>query len=284
MLTNLDRLAIYAGTFSSFVAGRWVAAMAAAALSVRGLATALVFLKGALIRTGIGALIVGAGELVYWFTRLVQGAGGFGAAMGLLKDVASEVWGKVSLSAQASWAHVESSWAAAQATILDGFQTATDAVTDSANATLNTFEGTFLAVRAIWNALLEVFDRIGVLAINGLVTTMETGLAGITEAVNAVLTLGGCRPDWAIPGPDLSEWKSTVAGAVQLGTRAAEAYGWAFEDNPFQAPELFGGMADDARGNGRQCERWNGGAGRSRCLYQSVGCCAHRGRGQLFWR
>ena len=63
-----------------------------AALSVRGLATTLVFLRGALIRTGIGALIVGAGELVYQFTRLVSGAGGFGEAMSLLKDLAVEVW------------------------------------------------------------------------------------------------------------------------------------------------------------------------------------------------
>ena len=55
--------------------GRWVAGMAAAALSVRGLATALVVLRGALIRTGIGALIVGAGELVYQFTRLVSRCG-----------------------------------------------------------------------------------------------------------------------------------------------------------------------------------------------------------------
>ena len=66
--------------------------MAAAALSVRGLATALVLLRGALICTGIGALIVGAGELVYQFTRLVSGAGGFGEAMSLLKDLAVEVW------------------------------------------------------------------------------------------------------------------------------------------------------------------------------------------------
>ena len=60
--------------------GRWVAGLAAAALSVRGLATALVVLRGALIRTGIGALIVGAGELVYQFGRLVAGVGGFGEA------------------------------------------------------------------------------------------------------------------------------------------------------------------------------------------------------------
>ena len=76
--------------------------MAAAALSVRGLATALVVMRGALIRTGIGALIVGAGELVYQFTRLVSGAGGFGEAMWLLKDLAVEVWDRIKMGAAAA--------------------------------------------------------------------------------------------------------------------------------------------------------------------------------------
>ena len=76
----------------AFLAGRWVAGLAAAALSVRGLATALVVLRGALIRTGIGALIVGAGELVYQFGQLVRGAGGFGNALELMGDVAKAVW------------------------------------------------------------------------------------------------------------------------------------------------------------------------------------------------
>ncbi|MBZ0130607.1 MAG: phage tail tape measure protein [Rhodobacteraceae bacterium] len=92
LFDNIGRLTTYAATFAGFLAGRWVAGMAVAALSVRGLATALVLLRGALIRTGIGALIVGAGELVYQFTRLVSGAGGFGAAMGLMGDVARAVW------------------------------------------------------------------------------------------------------------------------------------------------------------------------------------------------
>lgn len=96
---NLDRLGTYAATFAAFLAGRWVAGLAVAALSVRGLATALVVLRGALIRTGIGAIIVGAGELVYQFTKLVEGAGGFGNAMGLLKDLAVEVWDRIGQAA-----------------------------------------------------------------------------------------------------------------------------------------------------------------------------------------
>ncbi|MEZ5726360.1 MAG: phage tail tape measure C-terminal domain-containing protein [Paracoccaceae bacterium] len=99
LFDQIGRLSTYAATFAAFMAGRWVAGLAAAALSVRGLATALVVLRGALIRTGIGALIVGAGELVYQFTRLVKGAGGFGNAMALMGDVAKAVWDGIKVTA-----------------------------------------------------------------------------------------------------------------------------------------------------------------------------------------
>ncbi|MAU52231.1 MAG: phage tail tape-measure protein [Roseovarius sp.] len=92
LFDNIGRLTTYAATFAAFLAGRWVAGMGAAALSVRGLATALVLVRGALIRTGIGALIVGAGELIFQFTKLVRGAGGFGAALELMGNVAKAVW------------------------------------------------------------------------------------------------------------------------------------------------------------------------------------------------
>ncbi|MCC5993894.1 MAG: phage tail tape measure protein [Rhodobacteraceae bacterium] len=101
LFDNLGRLVSIAGTFVAFMAGRWVAGLAAAALSVRGLAMALVFLRGALIRTGIGALIVGAGELVYQFGRLVSGAGGFGAALELMGTVARAVWDGMATSMSA---------------------------------------------------------------------------------------------------------------------------------------------------------------------------------------
>jgi hypothetical protein len=99
LFDNLGRLATYAATFAGVMAGRWVAGLVAAAVSVRGLATALVLLRGAIIRTGIGALIVGAGELVYQFGRLVEGAGGFGNAFALMGDVARAVWEAMKASA-----------------------------------------------------------------------------------------------------------------------------------------------------------------------------------------
>jgi hypothetical protein len=99
LLGNVGRLASTAAAFAGFLAGRWVAGLAAAALSVRGLATALVVLRGALIRTGIGALIVGAGELIFQFGRLVRGAGGFGEALELMGDVARAVWDGIKVTA-----------------------------------------------------------------------------------------------------------------------------------------------------------------------------------------
>ena len=89
---NLERLAAIGIAFAAFMAGRWVVAFVAARVATFSLATALTVLRAAIIRTGIGALIVGAGELIYWFGRLVSGAGGLGTAFELLGNVARAVW------------------------------------------------------------------------------------------------------------------------------------------------------------------------------------------------
>jgi len=62
---NLGEIASIAGAFATFFAGKFVWAMGAAVLGLRGVTTGLVALKGALIRTGVGAAIVVFGELAY---------------------------------------------------------------------------------------------------------------------------------------------------------------------------------------------------------------------------
>ena len=126
LFDQIGRLSTYAASFAGFMAGRWVAGLAAAALSVRGLATALVVLRGALIRTGIGALIVGARELVYQFTKLVKGAGGFGNAMALMGDLARAVWEGIKVTAlsfaddfRAMQSEIEAIWTRLMAFLAD---------------------------------------------------------------------------------------------------------------------------------------------------------------------
>ena len=256
VMGNLDRLAIYAGTFATFLAGRWVAAMAAAALSVRGLATTLVVLKGALIRTGIGALIVGAGELVYWFTRLASGAGGFGEAMQLLKDVAVEVWERIKMGANAAGSRATAMFYDLKADAATGMAGAIESVVAFGNTTANTFEGALLAVREIWSRLPAVIGDLVFSAANRMLDGIEAMLNGAIARIDAFT--GKIRDALAAVGIEttfgeigdisLGDIDNPFAGAsADAGSAAADAFGRAFEDNPFAAPDLsLDGIAADA--------------------------------------
>jgi ABC-type transporter Mla subunit MlaD len=261
VLANLDRLMIYAGTFASFLAGRWVAAMAAAALSVRGLATTLVVLKGALIRTGIGALIVGAGELVYWFTKLAEKTGGIGVALTLLRDVASEVWDRVAMSARAAWAGVEANWATLQAGIYGGLQGALDAVVGWADKTIGAFKGTFAAVQVIWAKLPSALGELMIQSANSVIGGVESLINGVIDRINGFIgtvnEVLAKLPDWAqgdwskidlVSNLALPDIANPLAGAAtDAGAAAAEAFQRAFEQSTISAPPVFDGMTEDAR-------------------------------------
>ncbi len=256
VLANLDRLAIYAGTFATFLAGRWAAAMAAAALSVRGLATTLVVLKGALIRTGIGALIVGAGELVYWFTRLASGAGGFGEAMRLLKDVAVEVWDRIKTGASAAGACATAMFYDLKADAATGMGGAIESVIAFGNTTANTFEGALLAVREIWSRLPAVIGDLVYAAANRMLDGIEAMLNGAIARIDAFT--GKIRDALAAVGIEttfgeigeisLGDIENPFAGAsADAGSAAADAFRRAFADNPLTAPDLgLDGIAAEA--------------------------------------
>lgn len=84
VINNLDRVLITAGAVAAFFAGKWVVSFAAARIATLSLVGSLALLKKALITTGIGAVVVAAGELVYRFVQLVNGAGSFQKAMDLV--------------------------------------------------------------------------------------------------------------------------------------------------------------------------------------------------------
>lgn len=107
---NVKRLTTYLAVAVTGFGVRYVAALVAAKVATATLAGGLLFLRAALIRTGVGALIVMAGELVYQFTRLVEGAGGFGEALTLLKNVAAEVWDRMRLGASSLGASLSATW------------------------------------------------------------------------------------------------------------------------------------------------------------------------------
>jgi len=128
LFAHIGELATIAATFAGVLGVRLVASLTAAALGVGKLALSMKVLRAAIIRTGIGALIVGAGELIYWFGRLVKGAGGFGNAMTLLKNLAVEVWDRIKLGAKslglalaAVWTTIQTGWLRMLARIQKGW-------------------------------------------------------------------------------------------------------------------------------------------------------------------
>ncbi len=88
---NLDRVAIYAATAATIIGGRYVAAIVMAKVGTLGLVGVLGLLKRALLTTGIGALVVVAGELVYRFASVTKAVGGLGKALGMVADVGFDI-------------------------------------------------------------------------------------------------------------------------------------------------------------------------------------------------
>jgi len=253
LFDNIGRLTTYAATFATLMAGRWVAGLAAAALSVRGLATALVFLRGALIRTGIGALIVGAGELVYQFTRLINGVGSFGNAMALLKDLVLEVWDRIRMGATAAGAAATALFFDIKADAASGMQSAIASVVGFGNTAANTFEGAFEAIKAIWGLLPATIGDLAFQAANSLIEGVESMLNGVVARINGFIEgintglegLGSARRITLLGDLDLGEIENRFEGAAtRASTTAAAAFDRAFEDNPLAVPDF--GLTDIA--------------------------------------
>ncbi|MGV8954613.1 MAG: tape measure protein [Cypionkella sp.] len=101
LVDNLDRGITYAATFAAYMAVQWVASLVSAAFATATLSGALAVLRGALIRTGIGALVVLAGELIFQFMKLVDETGGLGEAFGELGRRGVETWGRINSGAAA---------------------------------------------------------------------------------------------------------------------------------------------------------------------------------------
>lgn len=95
IINNLDAVIAYSAAFATLLAGKLVYGFIA---SGKAAAAFFAIVRAGMIATGIGALVVGLGTLYLGFMRLIEGAGSFGDALKLLKDAASEVFGRISIA------------------------------------------------------------------------------------------------------------------------------------------------------------------------------------------
>lgn len=252
LIGNLDRVITYIGTFLGILAGQWVARLAAAALSVQGLATALVALRVALIRTGIGALIVGVGEAIYQFGRLVSAVGSVGEAMRLLRAVASEVWDRIRLGISAVASAVSAVALDIAASAADAMQSAVDAAARGVSTIVAVFRGAVDAISAVLSELPATIGSMMSSAINiaiensqALLNTLIARLNGFLDAANQLLESTGAS--FKIPtleGLPLGASEAAPAPAMSdLAAAAKNAFRRGLEAEPIWQPSQFLGSA-----------------------------------------
>lgn len=107
---NIDRLIVYAGTAAFAFGTIYVGAMAAAAFSTGGLSGALLVLQRALLATGIGALVVIIGELVYQLIQARKASNDWGEAFSKLAGRLLEVWEGIKTGWSALVQYMQSLW------------------------------------------------------------------------------------------------------------------------------------------------------------------------------
>ena len=250
--------------FAGFMAGRWVAAFLAARVATLTLSGALTVLRGAIVRTGIGALIVLAGELIYQLMTVVQKVGGLGEAFRLVADLAAEAWNRMGLRLDAVMASISAAWEGLKATIFTLLDDTLTGVVSFGDRTIAVFQGAYDGAVAIWGSLPGAIGDFAFQAANGLISGVEAMLNGVVTRINSFI--GGLNaalellPDWAVGdgGVRIGTLDPVALGrvanpfegaATAAGTAAADAFNAAMGKTYVTAPDTgLGAMAEAARG------------------------------------
>lgn len=268
---NVARLASHAAVAATAFGVRFVGGIVAARLATMTFAGALTFLRGALIRTGIGVLIVGAGELVFWFSRLAAGVGSFGAALKLMGDLAAEVWGRIKSGVVGVGAVLATLWYDFSADSALAMQGALEAIVGWGNNAVNTFQGAYDAIKVIWGALPAAIGDFAYQAANSLIGGVEAMLNAVVSRINSFIAGMNAAlsllPEWATGGAplniglleavDLGRIENQFAGAAtRAGAAAREAFQAAFETDAISVPDL--GLEDIARAARQTADEFRG--------------------------
>jgi len=108
---EIDSLQVLVSGTAAVVAGMYIPTIVAATGTTMAWVASLITLRGALLATGIGALIVGAGTLIDFLLRLRSATGSWGEALSALGDLAAGVWEGIKTSASALVPALGAIWA-----------------------------------------------------------------------------------------------------------------------------------------------------------------------------
>jgi hypothetical protein len=214
LVNNLDRLAVYAGVAVTAFGTYYVGALVAARIATFSLAGSLTLLRTALIRTGIGALVVIAGELVLRFMRLMESAGGFGAALGLLKNVAVEVFDRIKIAFFVVPAAIRAGSASMNSFFLGNLASMAGAFADFTNSVAEGLNGLFgTDLTGIGNSLAGAIRQESLIARSSARTAHEAMTTLAQAAVAPLESLNALRAG-VTAASDAVDVADTGAGAL----------------------------------------------------------------------
>lgn len=224
----------------------------------------LITLRGALIASGIGILIVGAGYLIGKFLDLVQATGGWGNALKLLGEVAAGVWSGIVTSSSAIVPGLQATWLTVQAGFLSMLEAMAKKWADFLHGiaeSLRGVEGFEFAFEYLGNQAILAGSKVyelgaavdqvkdsadrakksaGDLVVEGFDAAKEAAKK-LTDAVSGVGDSNGAAADSANDlNAALGKLKKPTKGAgkeLEDAKAAAEAFAKALKDAGFTAEE-----------------------------------------------
>lgn len=238
---NMDRLRSYAIAAAAIFTAVKIPAIIAMTAAAGRLVVALVATRAAMLRTGVLALVVGAGELVFWFTKLVENAGGFGEALRLLAAVGAEVWDRLTQGGEAlqyalagAAQGIEAAFMSAWASVLEGFDSLTSGLAEG------------------WNTFMRSIGMEGLATASGLGGSAAAAMRGRANELRGMSdnSMGNAR--WLLQ--DAMRPLDSVA-ALGEATRKATEEGAAASDRLADSMGRIEDAANRAGGAGRGAGR-----------------------------
>jgi len=216
---NIRTILTVVGTAVTFFGVRYVGALVAARLATLTLSGSLVVLRSALISTGIGAMIVGAGIMIDQFVKLVTATGGWGEALNALGELAAAVWEGIKTSAgalepalQAVFFDIQRAWFAALQAMSQGWINFVQSVA-GVMSTLPGMGGIGITMQAIAGAMAGNLDE------------LQSKMNGASAAAAFLREQAGTRlaSGLAIAKGALDRLRETMQGSTEDTTEAADA-------------------------------------------------------------
>lgn len=136
---NVDRIITTVGTAVTAFGVYYVGALGAAAVATAGLSGALAFLRGALIKTGIGVLVVALGEIVYQMMEARKATNSWGEAFSLLGERLSLIFKGIGRAFNGVTDVMKSAWFAVMSSMVSTTEAAVGAIYKSFGATFAGF-------------------------------------------------------------------------------------------------------------------------------------------------